>query len=386
MKNEIVVVSAKRSATGKFKGIYKDLSAVKLGTAVLKDALDAISLNPNDVEYVIMGNVLQAGLGQNPTRQVAIYAGIPFSVPAFTVNEVCGSGLKSIHLGMQQILLGEAKIVAVGGFENMTLSPILNDRFTSHSNDSIYKDGLTDAFSNMVMGDTVESLIKEFNISREKQDLFALDSQKRAHFATVNHYFEKEITPIKVKDLLHTKDEPIRPDTNIDALSHLKTIFDEHGTITAGNASSINDGASCLILMEKKEALKRNIPILATIKSFTEVGIEPERMGLAPIYSINNILNKEKLTLDQIDLFEINESFAGQVLSVLSKLPIPLEKLNVNGGAIALGHPLGSSGSRIVVSLIHELNRQNKKLGLASLCVGGGIGMSLLIEGNVNEK
>lgn len=387
MNDEVVVVSATRSATGKFKGIYKGVSAIELGTSVLKDAIYKARLTPDDIEYTIMGNVLQSGLGQNPARQVAIHSGISVNKPAFTVNEVCGSGLKAIHLGIQQILLGEYQIVAVGGFENMTQSPVLVNRFDeSNIKDSIHFDGLEDAFSRNSMGLTVEKLIKEYQISRQEQDLYALDSQKRASFATTTGIFKKEITPILTEYGVVDEDEPIRHETTIEALGSLKTIFlSEEGTITAGNASSINDGASALILMSKKEAVKRGLTILATFKSFTELGVEPERMGLAPLYSIKDILKKNDLSLNDIDLFEINESFAGQVLLASKSLEIPHDKLNVNGGAISLGHPIGSSGSRILVSLIHELNRRKKKLGLASLCVGGGIGMSMLLEGNFYE-
>ena len=387
MSNEVVIVSAIRTATGKFRGVYKNTSAITLGMSALKKAILDAHINPDEVEYTIMGNVLQSGLGQNPARQVAINAGIPVSKPALTVNEVCGSGLKAIHLGIQKILLGDYDIVAVGGFENMTQSPLLLDRFDpSNQKDSIYFDGLEDAFSRSSMGMTVEKLIEKHPVSRQEQDLYAYHSQKRASFATKNGYFKDQIVGVETEHGLILEDEPIRHETDLNKLSELKTIFSDHGTITAGNASSINDGASALILMSKKEAVRRNIPILATFKGFTEIGVDPEEMGIAPLHSIHKILTQQKMELSDIDLFEINESFAGQVLLVSKPLNIPHEKLNVNGGAISLGHPIGSSGSRIIVSLVHELNRQKKKLGLASLCIGGGIGMSMLIEGNNYES
>ena len=389
--NEVVIVSAKRTPSGKFGGFFKNISAIELGSQTLKSAILDSKLDVNEIKYCIIGNVLQTGLKQNPARQVALKSGFPITSTAFTINEVCGSGLKAIILGYQSILLNTHKVVACGGIENMSRAPFFDsinrfeeDKKITSRHDSIYYDALTDAFTNKLMGQTIEALIIKYNITRIQQDLFALNSHNNASFASVNGFFKQEITPIKVDNNWITSDETIRQNSSIEKLATLNPIY-PNGTITAGNASSLNDGASMLILMDKKYAQDNNIKYLATIKNISEIGTKPELMGIAPIESILLLLKKAKLNITDIDLFEINESFASQTLIVKNQLNIPDHKLNISGGAIALGHPIGASGARIVTSLIHNLNRTKKRYGIASLCVGGGIGLSILIEGNNYE-
>jgi len=391
MMEDVVIVSAVRTPIGKFGGSFKNIFAVDLGVIVTKEAVKRAGLSPDEVDYVIFGNVLQAGLGQNPARQISVHAGIPFHVPAMTINEVCGSGLKSIILGMQSIQLGQADVVVAGGTENMSQAPYLvpNLRWggkmgDSPMIDSMVHDGLTDAFEHIHMGVTAEKVAMEYGVSRKEQDLFALQSQQKASRAQKSGKFSEEIVPVKIKDKKGEKeiveDEFIRHDASMEGFQKLRPAFVENGTVTAGNSSGLNDGAACVVLMKKSLADERKIPYFGVIKGYSEVGSAPTIMGYTPYFSIKKLLEKTGLTASEIDLFEINEAFASQSIAVVRDLGLDPEKVNVNGGAIALGHPIGASGARILVTLLHEMKRSKSKKGIASLCVGGGIGISLLVE------
>lgn len=389
---EIVIVSAVRTPIGKFGGALKDISARQLGAIVVKEAIKRAKLEPSDIDQGIFGQVLQAGSGQNVARQILVDADVPYSKPAMTINEVCGSGLKAIILGSQQIQLNQAEIVVVGGVESMSNAPHIlpNYRFTKELEqknliDSMIHDGLTDAFSHMHMGITAENVAKKYNVTREEQDQFALNSQQKAQRAQETGKFKDEIVPVSVitetgDEVLFDQDEHIRKDVKIEDLAKLRTPFLDGGTVTAGNASGINDGAAALILMKKTTAEKRGLDYFATIKNYAEIGIDPSLMGYSPYLSINKLVEKAQIDLNQVDLFEINEAFAAQSIPVVRDLGIDPNKVNVNGGGIALGHPIGASGARIVVTLLHEMNKTNGRLGIASLCVGGGIGVSMLVE------
>ena len=389
---EIVIVSAVRTPIGKFGGALKDISARQLGAIVVKEAIKRAKLDPSDIDQGIFGQVLQAGSGQNVARQILVDADVPYSKPAMTINEVCGSGLKAIILGSQQIQLNQAEIVVVGGVESMSNAPHLipNYRFTKELEqknliDSMIHDGLTDAFSHTHMGITAENVAKKYNVTREEQDQFALNSQQKAQRAQETGKFKDEIVPVSVitetgDEVLFDQDEHIRKDVKIEDLAKLRTPFLDGGTVTAGNASGINDGAAALILMKKTTAEKRGLDYFATIKNYAEIGIDPSLMGYSPYLSINKLVEKAQIDLNQVDLFEINEAFAAQSIPVVRDLGIDPNKVNVNGGGIALGHPIGASGARIVVTLLHEMNKTNGRLGIASLCVGGGIGVSMLVE------
>ena len=386
---DVVIVSAVRTPIGKFGGSLKNISAENLGTLTVKEAISQAQITPEEVNSVIFGNVLQAGSGQNPARQIAVHAGIPYETPAMTINEVCGSGLKSVILGSQAIKLGEADIVVVGGTENMSQAPHLlpNHRWDKSGDmiDSMIHDGLTDVFDQTHMGVTAENVAAKFNVTREEQDQFALLSQAKAHSARKESKFNQEIVPVKVEnengeEVLFSEDEHIRPNVTIEDLQKLKTPFVENGTVTAGNASGINDCAATLVLMKKSIAEERNIPYLATIKDYAEVGTDPSLMGYAPYYSTKKLIEKSGVNINDVDLFELNEAFASQSIAVIRDLKLDVEKVNVNGGAIALGHPIGASGARILVTLLHEMKKRNAHLGLGSLCVGGGIGISMLLE------
>lgn len=389
---EVVIVSAVRTPIGNFGGMFKNTSAVELGSVILKKSLQKISLNPNEIDEVILGNVLGAGLGQNVARQVSIKAGIPKEVPAFTVNKVCGSGLKSLVLAAQSIALGDNEIVVAGGTENMSQAPYLlpNMRFGKRMGnctviDSVLSDGLMDAFDDIHMGITAENIAEKYKLTREEQDQLALNSQKRAKEAIINHKFDEEIIPVKIKqrngkEITVNQDEFPRFDTSKEKLSNLKSSFKELGTVTAGNSSGINDGAAILILMSKEKADSLGIKPLATIISYASCGVDPKIMGTGPIFSTKKALEKANISIKDIDLIESNEAFAAQALSVIKNLGLDMDIVNVNGGAIALGHPIGASGSRIMVSLVHEMVKRKSKLGLATLCIGGGQGISMIIR------
>lgn len=388
---EVVIISAARTPIGKFGGSLKNISAVQLGVIATKEAIKRANISAQEIDQVIFGNVLQAGLGQNPARQISIHAGIPYEAPAMTINEVCGSGLKSIILGAQAIQLGEADVVVAGGTENMSQAPFFlpNVRWGQKMGngelvDSMVYDGLTDAFEQSHMGVTAEKIAEKFGISRMEQDQFALESQRRASQAQRNGKFKDEIVPVTVKKGKEisefTADESIRHTTSLESLQKLRPAFVEDGTVTAGNSSTLNDGAACVVLMRKSMADERKIPYLGVMKGYAEVGTSPEMMGYAPYYSMKRLLEKTKLNISEVDLFELNEAFASQSIAVTRDLQLHMDKVNVNGGAIALGHPIGASGARILVTLLYELQRQNANKGVASLCVGGGIGVSMLIE------
>ena len=391
--SRVAIVSAKRTAIGSFGGSLKDIPAVTLGAEVVKKSLEEINLSPTLVDEVIFGNVLGAGLGQNIARQISIFAGIPQEKSAFVVNKVCGSGLKSVVLGAQSILLGDNDIVVCGGVENMSAAPYYTKdaRFGAklgnfELEDSIIHDGLTDAFENYHMGITAENIAKQFSISRKQQDEFATLSQKKASTAIEKGKFSNEIVPITIKTRKEEKvfdtDEFVRPNTNLESLAKLRPAFKKDGTVTAGNASGINDGAACVILMSEKRANELGINILGFIDGYATAGLDNKVMGLGPIPATRKVLDKLNLTTDDIDLFELNEAFAAQSIAVLNELNLDTSKVNINGGAIALGHPIGASGCRILVSLVHELINENKNRGLCSLCIGGGQGISVVISRN----
>ena len=389
--SRVAIVSAKRTAIGSFGGSLKDIPAATLGAEVVKKSLEEINLSPTLVDEVIIGNVLGAGLGQNIARQIAIFAGIPQEKSAFVVNKVCGSGLKSVVLGLQSILLGDNDIVVCGGVENMSTTPYYTKdaRFGAklgnfELEDSIIHDGLTDAFENYHMGITAENIAEQFTISREQQDEFAVLSQQKASAAIEKGKFSNEIVPITIKTRKEEKvfdtDEFVRSSTNLESLAKLRPAFKKDGTVTAGNASGINDGAACVILMSEKRASELGINILGFIDGYATAGLDNKVMGLGPIPATRKILDKLNLTTDDIDLFELNEAFAAQSIAVLNELNLDTAKVNINGGAIALGHPIGASGCRILVTLVHELINENKNRGLCSLCIGGGQGISMVIS------
>ena len=390
--NDIVIISATRTAIGKFGGQFSSISAVELGTAAAKSAIQKGNIDPTLIDTVIYGQVLQAGLGQNPARQVALNSGLSHTSTALTVNEVCGSGLKSILLAAQAIRLGDAKIVLAGGMENMSLAPhLLPNRFaTKNGNctmiDALFHDGLTDAFSNEAMGITAENLVEKYGFTRQQLDEFAAQSQQKAYQAQQNGAFDKEITPIEIPNkktkqmVIIDKDESIRPETTVESLSALRPVFKTDGVVTAGNSSGINDGAAALILTTREVANTLNLPILATLTGYAEAGVDPSIMGIGPVPAIEKLIQRTHIPLDKVDLFELNEAFAAQSLAVIKDLKINPEKVNVHGGAIALGHPIGASGARIVVTLIHALQQRQLQTGIASLCVGGGMGVALSLK------
>ena len=390
--NDIVIISATRTPIGKFGGQFASISAVELGTTVAKSAIEKGKVDPSLIDTVIFGQVLQAGIGQTPARQVALNSGLPHTSTALTVNEVCGSGLKSILLAAQAIRLGDAKIVLAGGMENMSLAPhLLPNRFaTKNGNytmiDALFHDGLTDAFSNEAMGITAENLVEKYGFTRQQLDEFAAQSQQKAYQAQQNGAFDKEITPIeltnkKTKQVVTiNKDEFIRPETTVESLSSLRPAFKKDGVVTAGNSSGINDGAAALILTTREVANTLNLPILAILTGYAEAGVDPSIMGIGPVPAIEKLIQRTHIPLDRVDLFELNEAFAAQSLAVIKDLKINPEKVNVNGGAIALGHPIGASGARIAVTLIHALQQRQLQIGIASLCVGGGMGVALSLK------
>ena len=388
--NDVCIVSAKRSAVGSLGKSLKNENAEVIGSSVILQTLNDLSLNTNEIDEVIMGQVLTGGSGQNPARQASLKSGIPKETPAYLVNQVCGSGLRSIASGFQSIRSGDSKIVIAGGQENMSLSPHaihlrdgkkLGD---THLVDTMIKDGLWDAFNDYHMGLTAENVAEKFQITREAQDNFALKSQEKALKAKRHNKFREEIINYKIKsnkaEINFNQDEHPREGINLEALSRLKPVFKKNGTVTAGNASGLNDGAAVVTLMKSEEADKKNIKKLVTIKSWASCGVDPALMGTGPIPSSKKALDIAGWNIKDVDLFEINEAFAAQSLAVLKTLSIPEEKVNVNGGAIALGHPIGASGTRILVTLIHEMIKRDVKKGLATLCIGGGMGIAMCVE------
>ena len=391
--NRVAIVSAKRTAIGSFGGSLKDISAVKIGGELVKQSLESINLNPNLVDEIIFGNVLQTGLGQNVARQIAVNAGIPKEKSAFVVNKVCGSGLKSVVLGVQSILLGDNDVVVCGGVENMSAAPhyTKNARFgqklgSFELEDTIINDGLTDAFENYHMGITAENIAEQYNITREEQDEFALSSQKKAAAAIENNQFANEIAPIVIKtrreEIIFDTDEFVRPNTTLESLAKLRPAFKKDGTVTAGNASGINDGAACVILMSETRAKELGLEVLAYIDGYASAGLDNKVMGLGPVPATQKVLEKLSLNIEDIDLFEMNEAFAAQSIAVTRLLNLNQNKVNTRGGAISLGHPIGASGCRILVTLVHALINDNKKKGVCSLCIGGGQGIAMVISRN----
>ena len=382
---EIVILSAVRTPIGRYKGKLATVSAVELGAIAIKEAIKRAELAPDQVEQVFMGNVLQAGNGQNVARQSAVKAGVSYEVPATTINEVCGSGMKSIIFAMQQILLGEAHVVVAGGTENMSQAPkVTSFDYTAQEwqepKSSMIYDGLTDAFSGKHMGLTAEKVAEEYHVTREMQDQYAYESQMKAAKASKDGKFESEIVPIPLSDgSTLREDEGIRFDSTLEKISLLKPAFKEGGVVTAANASTLNDGASAVVLASKSYAIENGLAYLAVINGYSEVGIDPSIMGMAPVSAINKLLNKVNRTIDEIDTFQINEAFAAASVAVQKELKLPDEKINTYGGAIALGHPIGASGTRIVATLISELIQEDKQRGVASLCIGGGLGLALMI-------
>ena len=383
---EVVIVSAIRTPIGTYRGSLKNMRSDQLGSIVIKEVLKKTKFVNDEIDEVIMGQVLTAGTGQNPARQAAINAGIPISKPAYMVNQVCGSGLRAIISGYQSIKLGENKNIICGGQENMSMTP--HTYFYSEEKEiskdqlinTMIHDGLIDAFNNYHMGVTAENVAKKFNISRQQQDEFALLSQRKTEIAIKNNKFDNEIINIDYNETFLDRDEHPRKNLKLSDLEKLRTVFKNDGTVTPGNSSGINDGAAALLLTTLKEAEKNSINPFAKLVSWASVGLDPSLMGLGPIEAIRQATKKANWDLDEIDLFEINEAFAAQAIAVISELAIDEDKVNVNGGAIALGHPIGASGARILVTLIHEMQRQNKKKGCAALCIGGGMGIALCVE------
>ena len=383
---QVVIVGAVRTPIGSYKGSLRKMRSDQLGSLVIKEVLKSSKFSSNEVDEIIMGQVLTAGAGQNPARQAAINAGIPISKPAYIINQVCGSGLRSVISGYQSIKLGESLNVISGGQENMSIAPhsifYREERKISEDKliDTIMNDGLIDAFNHYHMGVTAENVAKKFNITREEQDKFALNSQKKTEQAFKNNKFNDELIKINQGKSILEADEHPRIGLKMSDLKKLKAVFRENGTVTPGNSSGINDGAAALFLTSLKEAEEKSIEPLAKIVSWASVGIDPTLMGLGPIEAVRRAIKKAGWNLDQVDLFEINEAFAAQSIAVIRELGVDQNKVNVNGGAIALGHPIGASGARILVTLVHEMNKRKKNKGCATLCIGGGMGIALCVE------
>jgi len=389
-KKDIIITSATRTAVGSLGKSLRNIPGHELGSTVISDAIQKSKIKKADVDEIIMGQVLTGGSGQNPARQAAIKSGVPVEKPAYVVNQVCGSGIRSIASGFQSIRSENSKIIIAGGQESMSLAPHaihlrdgkkLGD---TEMTDTMIKDGLWDAFNGYHMGITAENVAEKFQVTRDEQDKFALSSQEKALKAQKENKFKNEIINFKIKsnktEIDFNKDEHPREGINLETLSRLKPVFKKDGTVTAGNASGINDGAAAVTLMSSEEANKRNLEGLVTIKSWASCGVDPALMGTGPIPSSKKALDLAGWSIKDVDLFEINEAFAAQSLAVLKTLSIPEEKVNVNGGAIALGHPIGASGTRILVTLIHEMIKRDVKKGLATLCIGGGMGIAMCVE------
>lgn len=388
---EVVIVSAKRTALGSFLGSLKDVKAADLASKVVDNIVEESKIDLKEIDEVILGEVLQAGQGQNVARQVLIKAGIDESKVAFTVNKVCGSGLKALELAYQAIALGDRDVVLAGGAENMSLAPYLLNKAREGYKmgdqkviDSIITDGLWCAFNDYHMGITAENLAKQYNLSREQLDEFALASQQKASKAIENGVFKDEIVPLTLKtkkgEVIFDKDEFVKSDSNLEKLAKLRPAFDKNGVVTAGNSSGVNDGAAMLLMMSKEKAEELKLPILAKVKAFASAGVDPSIMGIGAAAAAKKVLEKANLKIEDIDLIEANEAFASQSLATLEELKADKSKVNVNGGAIALGHPIGASGARIVVTLLHQMQRSKAKYGLATLCIGGGQGIAAIFE------
>jgi acetyl-CoA C-acetyltransferase len=387
---DVYITSATRTAVGSLGKSLKNITADQLGSEVIKSAIQLSKIKNHEIDEVILGQVLTGAMGQNPARQAAVKSGIPKEKPAYIVNQVCGSGVRSVVSGLQSISSGDSKIVIAGGQENMSLAPhaihLRDGKKLGDAEliDTMIKDGLWDAFHGYHMGVTAENVAEKFQVTREEQDKFAFNSQEKALKALKNNKFRDEIINVKIKskkaEVIFNVDEHPREGINLEALSRLKPVFKKDGTVTAGNASGINDGAAAVSLMSRHEAEKRGIEKLVSIKSWASCGVDPALMGTGPIPSSKKALELAGWNVKDVDLFEINEAFAAQSLAVIKTLSIPSEKVNVNGGAIALGHPIGASGTRILVTLIHEMIKRDVKKGLATLCIGGGMGIAMCVE------
>ena len=388
--DDVVITSALRTPIGTYKGSLKSISADKLGTLVIKEVIHNSKIKADEVDEVIMGHVLTSGLGQNPARQASIRAGVPVSKPAHIINQVCGSGLRAVISGYQSIKLGENKIIISGGQENMSRAPhsifyredkkLLEKKLV----DTMINDGLLDSFNDYHMGVTAENVAEKFQITRDEQDIFSLNSQEKTQEAMNKNKFKDELIKLQINNNEESfeldKDEHPRSNLKLEDLKKLKTVFKENGTVTPGNSSGINDGAAAAVLMTREQAEHKSLEPLVKITSWASCGVEPSLMGLGPIPAVKEALNKANWSLKDVDLFEINEAFAAQSIAVIKDLKIDRSKVNVNGGAIALGHPIGASGTRILVTLIHEMIKQNKTKGCAALCIGGGMGIAMCVE------
>ncbi|WP_411679089.1 acetyl-CoA C-acetyltransferase [Clostridium thailandense] len=388
---EVVIVSAVRTAVGKFGGALKDVPAAELGAIVIKEALNRAKVKPELVDEVIMGNVIQAGLGQNVARQAIIKAGLPEEVPGFTLNKVCGSGLRAVSLAAQMIKAGDADVVIAGGMENMSAAPYVlpSTRWGQRMGngaivDTMVNDALTDAFKGYHMGMTAENIAEKWNLTREMQDEFAAASQQKAEVAIKEGRFKDEIVPVVIKnkkgEIVFDTDEFPRFGTTAEALGKLKPAFKKDGTVTAGNASGINDGAAAMVIMSAEKAEQLGLKVMAKITSYGSKGLDPAIMGYGPFYATKKALEKANLTIEDMDLIEANEAFAAQSLAVAKDLNFDMSKVNVNGGAIAIGHPVGCSGARILTTLLYEMEKRDAKRGLATLCIGGGMGTAIIVE------
>ena len=392
MSNDIAILAATRTAIGSFQGTLSGLPAHALGAALIRGIVEKTGIAPAEIDEVVLGQILTAGSGQNPARQAAIAAGLPYTVPALSLNKVCGSGLKAVHLAAQAIALGDADLVLAGGQESMSLAPYVLPKARTglrlgHAQleDSLIRDGLWDAFNDYHMGITAENLAERYGITRAQQDAFAADSQRKAAEAIAAGRFQDEITPISIPQrkgdpVLFDTDEQPRAGTTAEALAKLRPAFKKDGTVTAGNASTINDGAAVLLLASAQKAEALGLPVLAWIRGYASAGVDPAVMGIGPVPATQKTLNKAGWRIGDLDLIEANEAFAAQALAVNQELGWDTARVNVNGGAIALGHPIGASGARILVTLVHELIRRDARKGLATLCIGGGQGVAIAIE------
>ena len=388
---EVAIISACRTPIGNYGGTLASISAVELGAIVIREAVQRAQIEPDQVDEVLMGGVLTAGLGQNVARQAAIEAGLPESTVASTVNNVCGSGLKSVNLAVAMIRNGDAEVMVVGGMENMSAAPYLleNARLGYRMNDgvlvdSMIRDGLSDAFGQYHMGITAENLVDKYELTREEMDTFAYESQMKAKAAQEQNRFKEEIVPVHIKERKREfdfdQDEYPRHDSSLESLAKLRPAFKKDGSVTAGNSSGINDGAAALLIMSLDKAKELGLKPMAILRTGVSIALDPAIMGMGPYYAVSKLMEKSGLTVDDIDLFELNEAFAAQAIPSVRELGLDSEKVNVNGGAIALGHPIGASGARVLVTLVHEMAKRESKLGVASLCIGGGMGVATLVE------
>ncbi|MFA6690989.1 MAG: acetyl-CoA C-acetyltransferase [Saccharofermentanales bacterium] len=388
---EVAIISACRTPIGNYGGTLANISAVELGAIVIREAVQRAQIEPDQVDEVLMGGVLTAGLGQNVARQAAIEAGLPESTVASTVNNVCGSGLKSVNIAVAMIRNGDAEVMVVGGMENMSAAPYLleNARLGYRMNDgvlvdSMIRDGLSDAFGQYHLGITAENLVDKYELTREEMDTFAYESQMKAKAAQEQNRFKEEIVPVHIKERKREfdfdQDEYPRHDSSLESLAKLRPAFKKDGSVTAGNSSGINDGAAALLIMSLDKAKELGLKPMAILRTGVSIALDPAIMGMGPYYAVSKLMEKSGLTVDDIDLFELNEAFAAQAIPSVRELGLDSEKVNVNGGAIALGHPIGASGARVLVTLVHEMAKRESKLGVASLCIGGGMGVATLVE------